>query len=349
MKTNIRHILFFTFSFLINLLVCYKESNMKENTLNLNENLNGNINKYTNILNASVKKVNMNNELKQIKELSRGIASLSIIPSDDNGMINTKLTETKLFYSFGLENKQFKIKTNTNEKLILNSQTSNLITRSFLLNTLSVFNSFIYIYKYKVLTEVKNNNQNSTDSNFLAAQPQMSNSKQKSYEFVDQQIQQTQWRMVISDNFDKNNTDYGWNYLYTTTCGKSLNMLGGFNQVSSMKLEKTISYLPRHQFVMIEMNVYLLGKWNGESLYVQIDTNEAKYDPQYYFTTRCTYPKKRQTLNGCLEKEYCRLREKVRINLKHFGNYLKIIVGTTLETSPDIKSYGISDFRLYIK
>lgn len=349
MKTNISILSYFFISFIVNLSICLKSTNFKENLLNVikNNDKSNNNNNNRNELLSSLSKINLSNELKQIKELSRGIASLSIIPTDDSGMINTKLSETKMFYSFGLDSKQFKIKTNSNDKLLLNSQTSNLITRSLYLNTLSIFNSFIYIYKYKVLTEVKNNNQNATDSNLLASQG--SNPKQKSYEFIDQQIQQTQWRMFISDNFDKNNTDYGWNYLYTTTCGKYLNMLGGFNQVSVKKLEKTISYLPRHQFVMIEMNVYMLGKWNGESLYVQVDTNEAKYDPQYYFTTRCTYPKKKQMLNGCLDRDYCRIREKVRINLKHFGNYLKIIVGTTLESSPDIKSYGISDFRLYIK
>lgn len=268
---------------------------------------------------------------KQIKQLSKGISSLNIVPGDEIGMIYLRLQENRVTYSFGLDNKKFSIKQNDDNKLVMTKDNIILNSKNMILNAISVLNSVNFNYKYNVIKET-------IDSKFP---------DKKKLEMFEENKIQSQWRMIISDNFVANKTSLGWNYLFTTVCGE-YNILGGAYQISRGKLEKIITTFPRHEYVNIEMNVHFFGNWNGETLYIQIDS-EGKSELKYYWTKRCITPKIKPMISMCENIDYCRIGEKVSFSLKHYSNYFKIVVGSTLDAAPDIKSFGISDFRLYVK
>lgn len=304
--------------------------------------------KALNLLQNRAYSKNANKELeftKQIKMLTKGVSSLNIVPADDTGLINLKLSEINNIYSFGLQNKIFKVSMNDINILELSKDKAKLNSQSIILNTVSTLGKIIYNYSYKVLQEVSKSQESNSKNN----KNNNASENEKKYELVEMSIKQTQWRMIMYDNFNVNKTSLGWNYSFTTKCGQFYNILGGMYQISQNTLEKVITYLPNHKSVMIEMNVHFLGKWSGETLYIQIDTNEAKFDPKYVWSMRCENSKNKPTINMCGPFEYCKIGEKVRLSFNHFSNYMKIIVGTTLQTTPNEKSYGISDFRLYVK
>lgn len=291
--------------------------------------------------NMNKNKINLKDQEKQ------GVSSLNISPISDIGMIYLKLLENKNFYSFGLENNQFKIKSNNKEdKLVLTNKKIEMNSSSIIMNTMSILGKIFYNYSYKIVKPVE---PTATDSNSGSQSSSSDISTPIKYEFVEKKISQTQWRMIMHDDFKQNKTSYDWNYSLNTKCGDYYSILGGFYQTSTTTLEKTISYFPTHRAVMIELNAHMFGKWSGETMYIQIDTNESKFEPKYYWTMRCETPKVAPKIKMCGEYEYCKLGEKVMISLNHSSSYMKIIIGSTLQSNPSLQSFGISNFKVYVK
>jgi hypothetical protein len=351
-----------------------EKSENSNNSTNKSKLISSFLNKFSssNNNNNLLKKFRFKNEMKnkhkalnsQVELLTKGVASLNIIPADDKGLIKIKITDNKDTYSFGLEDKKFKIKFNQDdEKLVFDSNENITIKSKFiLLNTLQVYDQIHYKHAYNELVLINENSQKKKNSENKDKDEndknniELMNNPQGKYEYVRKQIVQSQWRMVILDNFYKNETNYGWNYSFNTKCGEYYYILGGIYQTSTKNLEKKIYKLPKHESVMIEFNAHLFGKWVGESMYAQVDVSELKEDPKYHWTYRCENKKtKNVRKNICADKEneegieYCKIGEKVSFSLKHSGNYIRIIVGSSLQTTPDEKAFGISDFRIYVK
>lgn len=163
---------------------------------------------------------------------------------------------------------------------------------------------------------------------------------------------QRQWRMVLQDNFNVNNTVYnGWNYGVITKCGNFHNILGGYCQLASNEIKKDISHLPPHQQIKIEANFHFIGNWMGETGYLKINGSPYKKNNNYLWAYRCSRKNSRKTvMSKACGYNVCLLNYPVSITHQHSDSKISISFGTSLGNNlPCDRSYGISNFRVYIQ
>lgn len=160
-----------------------------------------------------------------------------------------------------------------------------------------------------------------------------------------------QWRMIMYDSFNKNNTSLGWDYDKTTECNY-YKMLGGNCQTSEKEMIKEVDNLPTHTMVKIEAFYHFIGTWDSHTGYLKLDNiNGRKDDPKYVWTYRCKNQKS-PLLNSkslCVNQEVCKLGVPISITLSHSDKKIKLIFGSTLSGNACDKSYGVSDIRISVR
>jgi hypothetical protein len=163
---------------------------------------------------------------------------------------------------------------------------------------------------------------------------------------------QRQWRMVLQDNFNVNNTEYkGWDYGVITKCGSYHNILGGHCQLASQEIKKEITNLPPHQQIKIEANFHFIGNWMGETGYLKINGVHYKKDNNFLWTYRCNRKNSKKTImSKACGYNICLLNYPVSVTHLHSDSKISISFGTSLSNNlPCDRSYGISYLRVYIQ
>lgn len=159
-----------------------------------------------------------------------------------------------------------------------------------------------------------------------------------------------QWRMIVQDSFNKNNTSLGWSSDKTNECTFH-KMLGGYCQLSTKEVQKTIQDLPEHSMIRIEALYHFLGKWDSHTGYLKVDPYATDKDMgKYVWTYRCknlltTSP----TIKFCKNLDVCKIGVPINVTMKHSDKKIKLIFGSTLDGNPCEQSYGVSDVRIYIR
>ena len=157
-----------------------------------------------------------------------------------------------------------------------------------------------------------------------------------------------QWKLVMHDNFHKNETSLNWNHDKVTKCNH-YNIMGGNCQTSSKELIKEITNLPPHTQVRIEANYHFFGSWDSHSGYLKVDNlNFKKDDAKYVWTNRCKNSKVGSVIKICPVEE-CKIASPINITVNHSDKSITLIFGSTLERSSCEQSYGISDVKIYIR
>ena len=161
-------------------------------------------------------------------------------------------------------------------------------------------------------------------------------------------IQQSQFKLVVHDTFMFNNTIYnGWNYTVITKCGSFYSIFGGNCQLASNEINREITSLPPHKIIKIEVNYHFIGNWQGETGYLRLTGDQTKF----LWTYRCSKKKnKRSLITNTCGYEVCKMNYPISITLLHTDSKLNLSFGSTLSNNlPCDRSYGISDFRIYIQ
>ena len=157
--------------------------------------------------------------------------------------------------------------------------------------------------------------------------------------------------MVLHDSFNLNNTVYnGWDYGVITKCGSYYNIFGGNCQLASTEIKKDILELPPHRMIRIEVYYHFIGNWQGETGYLKLN-GASKKDMKYLWTYRCSKKKgKRNVIYKTCGYEVCLIDYPVSVTIQHSEPRLSLSLGSTLSNNlPCDRSYGISDFRIYIQ
>lgn len=163
---------------------------------------------------------------------------------------------------------------------------------------------------------------------------------------------QRQWRMVLQDSFNLNNTIYnGWDYGIITKCGSYYNIFGGYCQLSSKEINKEVNDLPPHKQIKIEVNYHFIGNWQGETGYLKLNSRTYKKESKYLWTYRCNHKNVKKTIvSKTCGYDVCLLNYPVSITIQHTEPKVSISFGAFLSNNlPCDRSYGISNFRLFIQ
>jgi hypothetical protein len=159
--------------------------------------------------------------------------------------------------------------------------------------------------------------------------------------------------MVLQENFNVNNTVYsGWDYGVITKCGSFYNIFGGFCQLASREIRKEISDLPSHVQIKIEANFHFIGNWQGETGYLKI--NGKGKGNFYLWSYRCKVQnakrKKKKIISKTCGYDVCLMNYPVSVTFLHSDSKLSLSFGASLSNNlPCDRSYGISNFRVYIQ
>jgi hypothetical protein len=227
-------------------------------------------------------------------------------------LVNLKTKGSTLGYSFGMNSKDFLINAFNKAAMTIQGSDDHKIVfgaRSMSVSSLSLWNNFKY------------QNQN-------------------------------QWRMFIQDSFNQNNTLInGWDYGIITKCGTSYSILGGFCQLSGKEIKKEISDLPPHKLIKIEVSFHFIGNWKGETGFLRVNGQSYRKDPSYLWTFRCNRNvSKNSSVSKTCGYNVCKFNYPVSISIPHIEQKLSLSFGSSLSNNlPCDRSYGISDFRVYIQ
>jgi len=162
-------------------------------------------------------------------------------------------------------------------------------------------------------------------------------------------FKEKQWRTIIHDVFDKNNTNInGWNLGVTSSCLNNTAILGGKCHISKKEIQRKIADLPDHTQIKIEVFFHFIGNWLGESGYLKVDG--SRNSKNYLWTYRCVNKKQEISSNNICEYITCKMNHKISVTIPHNEKELKLAFGSSLTNiDPCDKSYGISDFQVMIK
>ena len=147
------------------------------------------------------------------------------------------------------------------------------------------------------------------------------------------------YRLVIREDFETATT--GWsNNTRTTYLGQ--NILGGFNVTSTATNQKTydLSGIP-HTTVKIKFSYYSIDSWDGETAYVRISGTGGGWSRAITYTEVT-----RENIVGGTWSDGIYYGE---IEVPHTGNSLTIIIGSTLNQTPDDESYGIDNLEIWVR
>lgn len=229
-----------------------------------------------------------------------------------SSLVNLKTKASTLGYSFGMSNKNFLIKSFNNPTLTIENTGENRVIfggRSISISTLSLNNNFKY-------------------------------------------GSQRQWRMVLQESFNLNNTNYnGWDYGVITKCGSFYNIFGGYCQLSSREIRKEVTDLPPHKQIKIEANYHFIGNWQGETGYLKLNGKSFKKETRFLWTYRCNLKKAKKTvIRKTCGYDICLMNYPVSVTIQHSEPKISISFGASLINNlPCDRSYGISNFRIYIQ
>jgi len=157
-----------------------------------------------------------------------------------------------------------------------------------------------------------------------------------------------QWKLIMHDNFFKNETSLDWNHDKVTKCNNYF-MMGGPCQTSSKELIKEVINIPQHSQLRVEANFHFIGTWDSDTGYLKLDNlNNKNDDPKFVWTHRCKNTKLAPVVKIC-PYETCKMASLINITVDHSDTKIKLIFGTTLERSSCEQSYGISDVKIYMR
>jgi len=143
------------------------------------------------------------------------------------------------------------------------------------------------------------------------------------------------------DNFDGGSTQ-GWsgypaNELVTTNCGDYGTILGGYAKTAQYAyFEKTFDALPPHRGLVIQMTVYYIDSWDGESVIIDVD-GIAKWSQQ---------PPDQAADNKCGGGGIDRVRFAYIEIPQHYSSHVQIRVRNTLDQDASDESMAIDDVRV---
>eukprot|EP00331_Platyophrya_macrostoma_P009791 CAMPEP_0176420920 /NCGR_PEP_ID=MMETSP0127-20121128/8877_1 /TAXON_ID=938130 /ORGANISM="Platyophrya macrostoma, Strain WH" /LENGTH=277 /DNA_ID=CAMNT_0017801575 /DNA_START=36 /DNA_END=869 /DNA_ORIENTATION=+ len=154
-----------------------------------------------------------------------------------------------------------------------------------------------------------------------------------------------QWKLAIQENFW--NPTSGWSINTTTTCG-GVTMLGGYGMLSTGNVTKAISGLPTHTVVRLVVSIHFIDAWEGEMAYLFAD-NGTGGDDEYLWTLWNDSSDAENDLSICGgsfgEAQFNNL---IDVTFAHTDPTLNLIFGTTATDDPDVLSWGISSFEVYV-
>jgi hypothetical protein len=160
---------------------------------------------------------------------------------------------------------------------------------------------------------------------------------------------QSQWRMILYDSFNKNNTSTGWSFTKTSECNY-YKMLGGVCQLGPTEIEKEIENLPPHTMVKIEGLYHFIGNWDHHTGYLKVDLSHTKPNPQIIWAKRCKNQKSPiANVKLCQDIEVCKIASQISATFSHVESRFKLIFGSSLEGNPCERSYGISDIKIFVR
>ena len=81
-----------------------------------------------------------------------------------------------------------------------------------------------------------------------------------------------QWELKHHDDFESDNSLYGWSDKRTSNCNKMTGrFLGGHCNFSFNEVTKTFPNLPEHSTLRINASFHMLDAWNGEKAFMKVN------------------------------------------------------------------------------
>lgn len=147
------------------------------------------------------------------------------------------------------------------------------------------------------------------------------------------------YRLAIREDYETSVT--GWtNNTRTTYLGQSI--LGGYNVLSTGTNQKTFDLTGiSHTSVKIKFSYYAIDSWDGETAYVRISGTGGGWSRVISFSEVT-----RENIVGGSWADGIYYGE---IEVPHTGNSLTIVVGSTLNQTPDDESYGIDNIEIWVR
>lgn len=154
-----------------------------------------------------------------------------------------------------------------------------------------------------------------------------------------------QWKLIIQENFWE--TPTGWSITGTSTCA-GITMLGGYDVLSAGNVTKAITGLPTHTVVRLIANFHFIDAWEGEMAYLFADLGTSNaYTLLWTEWNDSTDAEEDLSICGGTFGE-AKFTNLIDVTFAHTADTLNLIFGTTATDDPDVLSWGISSFEIYV-
>ncbi|CAG9314319.1 unnamed protein product [Blepharisma stoltei] len=156
-----------------------------------------------------------------------------------------------------------------------------------------------------------------------------------------------QWQLVALEDFQGQLS--GWSDSSVSNCGSSPNIfLGGHCKYSDVSVSKTFT-IPSHSYIKVSFNVNFLDRWEGESVYMKLDSNivwnESYQACNNLHSTLCQY----KGIDSCGDDYPDRIGHPVTYSGVHSADSVTLEFSSTLDRDSCEVSWGIDDLEIYIR
>ena len=128
-------------------------------------------------------------------------------------------------------------------------------------------------------------------------------------------------------------------------------MLGGYGKFGGGSTKKTFDKLVKHSIIKIQANFHFIDSWKGQIGYMQLDTGQDK-KAEYVWTEKydsIDYDRELGVSVCGREVPEFKMSSRIDITVDHNADSITVIFGSTLDNDPTEASWGISDFKIFIK
>ncbi|MDD5091440.1 MAG: hypothetical protein PHQ23_11065 [Candidatus Wallbacteria bacterium] len=145
------------------------------------------------------------------------------------------------------------------------------------------------------------------------------------------------FRLVYRDDFQSGAA--GWSMTNRSTLGPCT-MLGGYNTFSIGSFYRDFDLTGiTHTEVLVRLDYWLIDSWDGEQAYVEIGGIRA-------WNQFANQTDGGPDIGGGVWRD---MVQAVEGRISHTGNTLRVLVGSTLNQTPDDESFGIDNVEVWVR
>ena len=152
------------------------------------------------------------------------------------------------------------------------------------------------------------------------------------------------WTLIFED--DMTSPDSGWSITSTYDCGSWGTILGGYGIISGGEIDIDLStWAITHSEAWIELDYIALDSWDGETMYVEVDSttifSQANNNHSTSLSEVCGW---NRGYFGSYDSKW-----PVSEETSHSSSALTLTAGSTLDQGPTDESFGIDNVYVWIR